>query len=241
MAKLFDTADAERLIQEHRMMLEELDEIAQYEDNVQIDIEKAANLVVTRNVLDVLRDIPVEEINREKGGFRVKALRDYGFRSIADIVAANVYSISSVHGISEDAAYSIKRIANNMADKVREGAKIKLSVDNKTRESTALVTALSKYVEMNIAHPFREGNGRSTRIWLDHILKNEIGKVVDWSKVDKEDYLLAMERSPIKDVEIKVLLKGALTDEINGREVYMKGIDQSYYYEGFTAFKTEEL
>lgn len=100
---------------------------------------------------------------------------------------------------------------------------------------------IEKYVEMNIAHPFREGNGRSTRIWLDHILKNEIGKVVDWSKVDKEDYLLAMERSPIKDVEIKVLLKGALTDEINSREVYMKSIDQSYYYEGFAAFKTEEL
>ena len=100
---------------------------------------------------------------------------------------------------------------------------------------------IEKYVEMNIAHPFREGNGRSTRIWLDHILKNEIGKVVDWSKVDKEDYLLEMERSPIKNVEIKVLLKGALTDEINSREVYMKGIDQSYYYEGFTAFKTEEL
>ena len=100
---------------------------------------------------------------------------------------------------------------------------------------------IEKYVEMNIAHPFREGNGRSTRIWLDHILKNEIGKVVDWSKVDKEDYLLAMERSPIKDVEIKVLLKGALTDEINSRGVYMKSIDQSYYYEGFTAFKTEEL
>ena len=100
---------------------------------------------------------------------------------------------------------------------------------------------IEKYVEMNIAHPFREGNGRSTRIWLDHILKNEIGKVVDWSKVDKEDYLLAMERSPIKDVELKVLLKGALTDEINSREVYMKSIDQSYYYEGFTAFKTEEL
>ena len=100
---------------------------------------------------------------------------------------------------------------------------------------------VEKYVEMNIAHPFREGNGRSTRIWLDHILKNEIGKVVDWSKVDKEDYLLAMERSPIKDVEIKVLLKGALTDEIYSREVYMKGIDHSYYYEGYTTFKTEEL
>ena len=100
---------------------------------------------------------------------------------------------------------------------------------------------VEKYVEMNIAHPFREGNGRSTHIWLDHILKNEIGKVVDWSKVDKEDYLLAMERSPIKDVEIKVLLKGALTDEINSREVYMKGIDHSYYYEGYTTFKAEEL
>ena len=100
---------------------------------------------------------------------------------------------------------------------------------------------VEKYVEMNIAHPFREGNGRSTRIWLDHILKTEIGKVIDWSKVDKEDYLLAMERSPIKDVEIKVLLKGALTDEINSRVVYMKGIDHSYYYEGYTTFKTEEL
>ena len=100
---------------------------------------------------------------------------------------------------------------------------------------------VEKYVEMNIAHPFREGNGRSTRIWLDRILKNEIGKVVDWSKVDKEDYLLAMERSPIKDVGIKMLLKGALTDEINSCEVYMKGIDHSYYYEGYTTFKTEEL
>ena len=100
---------------------------------------------------------------------------------------------------------------------------------------------VEKYVEMNIAHPFREGNGRSTRIWLDHILKNEIGKVVDWSKVDKDDYLLAMECSPIKDVEIKVLLKSALTDEINSREVYMKGIDHSYYYEDYTTFKTEEL
>ena len=100
---------------------------------------------------------------------------------------------------------------------------------------------IEKYVEMNIAHPFREGNGRSTRIWLDHILKTEIGKIVDWSKVDKEDYLLAMERSPIKDVEIKVLLKAALSDEINSREVYLKGIDHSYYYEGYTTFKAEDL
>ena len=100
---------------------------------------------------------------------------------------------------------------------------------------------IEKYVEMNIAHPFREGNGRSTRLWLDQMLKAGIGQVVDWSNVDKEDYLLAMERSPIKDVEIKVLLKAALTNEINSREVYMKGIDHSYYYEGYTTFKTEEL
>lgn len=100
---------------------------------------------------------------------------------------------------------------------------------------------IEKYVEMNIAHPFREGNGRSTRIWLDHMLKKEIGKVVDWSKVDKDDYLLAMERSPIKDIEIKHLLKNALTDEIDSRDVYMKGIDHSYYYEGYITFKTEEL
>ena len=100
---------------------------------------------------------------------------------------------------------------------------------------------IEKYVEMNIAHPFREGNGRSMRIWLDLMLKNGIGKVVDWSRVDKEDYLLAMERSPIRDTEIKVLLKAALTDDVDNREIYMKGIDHSYYYEGYTTFKTEEL
>lgn len=102
-------------------------------------------------------------------------------------------------------------------------------------------TIIEKYVEMNIAHPFREGNGRATRIWLDLILKKELGKVVDWSKVDKEDYLLAMERSPIRDIEIKHILKNAITDKINDREVYMKGIDTSYYYEGYTTFKTEDL
>ena len=100
---------------------------------------------------------------------------------------------------------------------------------------------IEKYVEMNIAHPFREGNGRSTRIWLDQILKQELKQVVDWSNVDKSDYLLAMERSPIKDVEIKVLLKQALTDQINSSVIYMKGIDASYYYEGYTLFKTDEL
>ena len=100
---------------------------------------------------------------------------------------------------------------------------------------------IEKYVEMNIAHPFREGNGRSTRIWLDLILKKELNLVIDWSKVDKDDYLLAMERSPIKDIEIKYILKQALTDEINDRVLYMKGIDTSYYYEGYTVYRTEEL
>lgn len=100
---------------------------------------------------------------------------------------------------------------------------------------------IEKYVEMNIAHPFREGNGRSMRIWLDLMLKKELHQVIDWSKVDKEDYLLAMERSPIRDIEIKHVLNQALTDEINSREIYMKGIDTSYYYEGYVTYKTEEL
>ena len=100
---------------------------------------------------------------------------------------------------------------------------------------------VEKYVEMNIAHPFREGNGRATRIWLDCMLKKEIGMVVDWSKVDKEDYLLAMERSPVRDIEIKHVLRTALTDQVNSREMFMKGIDHSYYFEGYTAFQTEKL
>lgn len=100
---------------------------------------------------------------------------------------------------------------------------------------------VEKYVEMNVAHPFREGNGRSARIWLDQILKAELDQVIDWSKVDKEEYLMAMERSPIRDIEIKYVLKAALTDEIHSREIYMKGIDHSYYYEGYATFKAEEL
>ena len=100
---------------------------------------------------------------------------------------------------------------------------------------------IEKYVEMNVAHPFREGNGRSTRIWLDCILKKELGRVIDWSRIDKEDYLLAMERSPIKDVEIKALLKAAITDRVNDREMYMKGIDASYHYEGYNVYKTENI
>jgi cell filamentation protein len=100
---------------------------------------------------------------------------------------------------------------------------------------------VEKYVEMNVAHPFREGNGRSTRIWLDLIFKRELKQVIDWNKIDKTDYFLAMERSPVKDIEIKQLLKSALTNDINKREIFMKGIDISYYYEGYNEFKTEVL
>lgn len=100
---------------------------------------------------------------------------------------------------------------------------------------------LEKYVEMNVAHPFREGNGRSTRLWLDAILKKELGQVIDWSQVDKEDYLPAMERSPVRDLEIKMLLKSALTDKINDRDVYMEGIDASYHYEGYDVYRTAQL
>ena len=106
---------------------------------------------------------------------------------------------------------------------------------------TTFEEIIKKYVEMNVAHPFREGNGRATRIWLDVILKKELSMVVDWNKVDKEDYLLAMERSPIKDVEIRELIKSALTADVNNREVYMKGIDASYNYEGYFAYKMDEL
>lgn len=106
---------------------------------------------------------------------------------------------------------------------------------------TSFDEIVEKYVEMNVAHPFREGNGRAARIWLDLIFKRELGVVVDWSKVDKDDYLLAMERSPIKDTEIKFLLKNALTDKINDREIYMKGVDRSYYYEGYNAFKISDI
>lgn len=100
---------------------------------------------------------------------------------------------------------------------------------------------IEKYVEMNVAHPFREGNGRSTRLWLDAILKKELRQVIDWSRVAREDYLLAMERSPVKDLEIKTLLKAALTDQVNDREVYMKGVDASYRYEGYDVYRTADI
>jgi len=119
---------------------------------------------------------------------------------------------------------------------------LRVALDNVSKmPQSTFEKSVEKYVEMNVAHPFREGNGRSTRIWLDSILKKELKVVIDWSKVDKEDYLLAMERSPVKDIEIKAILKAALTDRTNDREVYMKGIDASYHYEGYNVFKAENL
>lgn len=119
---------------------------------------------------------------------------------------------------------------------------LKTAIENiEKMPQTTFDEIIEKYVEMNIAHPFREGNGRSTRIWLDLILKKELNKIIDWSTVDKEDYLLAMERSPIKDIEIKYILKQALTDKVDDREVYMKGIDHSYYYEGYAVYKAQDL
>lgn len=168
---------------------------------------------------DMLRDLPAGKFST------LQAIHQYLFGDIYDF-AGKLRSVNIAKGNFRFAPLMYLEAALENIDKMPQS-----SVDE----------IIEKYVEMNIAHPFREGNGRSTRIWLDHILKTEVGKVIDWSRVDKEDYLLAMERSPIKDIEIKHLLKSALTDEVGSREVYMKGIDHSYYYEGYTTFKAEEL
>ena len=201
-----------KMILENRLNITESNELAREE---RVSKKKAAELFDNK----LLGSFPAGEFNT------LQAIHKYLFVDIYDF-AGELRTVDIAKGNFRFALSMYLQAALDNIDKMPQS-----NFDE----------IIEKYVEMNIAHPFREGNGRSTRIWLDHILKNEIGKVVDWSKVDKEDYLLAMERSPIKDVEIKVLLKGALTDEINSREVYMKGIDQSYYYEGFTAFKTKEL
>ena len=198
---------------ENRLNITDSDELAREEER--ISKKKAADLFDNK----LLDSFPAGKFDT------LQAIHKYLFEDILDF-AGEIRTVNLAKGNFRFAPSMYLQAALDNIDKMPQ---------------STFDEIIEKYVEMNIAHPFREGNGRSTRIWLDHILKNEIGKVVDWSKVDKEDYLLAMERSPIKDVEIKVLLKGALTDEINSREVYMKSIDQSYYYEGFTAFKTEEL
>ena len=182
-----------------------------------------------------------ERISKKKAAW----LFDSG--RLGELEAGSFAALSEIHRVLFDEVYDfagVLRTVNISKGNFRFAPVMYLETSVRHIEEMPQRTfdeIVEKYVEMNIAHPFREGNGRSTRIWLDHILKNQIRKVVDWSKVDKEDYLLAMERSPIKDIEIKHHLKNALTDEINSREVYMKGIDHSYYYEGYTTFKTEEL
>ena len=188
----------------------------------------------------------VELANAEEKISKKKALQLFELGLLDKMQAGTFDSLSAIHKYLFDEIYDFAgQIRNvNIAKgnfRVAPLMYLNAAIENiEKMPQSNFDEIIAKYIEMNIAHPFREGNGRSTRIWLDLILKTELGKVVDWSKVDKEDYLLAMERSPIKDVEIKVLLKNALTNKINDRDVYMKGIDASYSYEGYSEFKTGE-
>ena len=178
---------------------------------------------------------------------KTKAIRLYESNIVEDFEVGKFSGLAKIHNFLFDELYGFAgkiRTVNIAKGNFRFAPVMYLEtalkhIDNMPQSTFDEI--IQKYVEMNVAHPFREGNGRSTRIWLDLILKKELKLVVDWNTVDKEDYLLAMERSPIKDIEIKVLLKNALTDQIDDREVYMKGIDVSYYYEGYNTFKAEEL
>ena len=178
---------------------------------------------------------------------KIKAVALYDNNIVEDFDVGKFSGLAKIHKFLFDEIYDFAgkvRIENIAKGNFRFASVMYLDVALKHIDNMPQSTfdeIIEKYVEMNVAHPFREGNGRSTRIWLDLILKKELKLVVDWNKVDKEDYLLAMERSPIKDVEIKVLLKSALTDQIDNREIFMKGIDVSYYYEGYNTFKAEEL
>ena len=189
----------------------------------------------------------VELARAEEKISKTKALKLFTSGYLNTLTAGTFDSLAEIHRYLFDEIYSFAgnvRTVNMAKGNFRFAPVMYLEQALKHIEAMPQSTydeIIEKYVEMNIAHPFREGNGRSTRIWLDLILKKELGKVIDWSQVDKNDYLLAMERSPIKDIEIKVLLQPALTDNINDRIIYMKGIDASYHYEGYTLYKTENL
>ena len=178
---------------------------------------------------------------------KAKAVELYGNNIIEEFEIGKFSGLAKIHKFLFDQIYSFAgkvRTVNIAKGNFRFASVMYLEDALKHIDDMPQSTydeIIEKYIEMNIAHPFREGNGRSTRIWLDLILKKELKLVVDWNKVDKQDYLLAMERSPVKDLEIKVLLKNALTDKIDDREVYMKGIDASYHYEGYNTFKAEDL
>lgn len=178
---------------------------------------------------------------------KLKALELFDSKKINDFEVGTFKGLSQIHRYLFEDVYSFAgeiRKVNIAKGNFRFASVLYLEdilkkIDNMPQDNFDNI--ISKYVEMNVAHPFREGNGRSTRIWLDMILKNNLNKVVDWRKINKEDYLLAMERSPIKDTEIKLLIENALTDRINDRAVYMKGIDTSYEYEGYYTYKMENL
>ena len=189
----------------------------------------------------------IELAKEEERITKLKALELFDTNKISEFEVGTTKGLQDIHKFLFDDIYLFAgeiREVNLAKGNFRFASSIYLkdilsSIDAMSEDSFEDI--VKKYIEMNIAHPFREGNGRSTRIWLDMILKNKIGKVIDWSQINKEEYLLAMERSPIKDTEIMILLKGALTDKINDREVYMKGIDTSYKYEGYNTYTMNEL
>ena len=198
---------------ENKLGITESAQLAREEER--ISKKKAANLFDNR-ILDTLKAGSVSAL---------KAIHKYFFGDIYDF-AGKIRTVNIAKGNFRFAPVMYLDAALENIEKMPQ---------------STFDEIVEKYVEMNIAHPFREGNGRSGRIWLDLMFKTELGRGVDWSQVDKEDYLLAMERSPIRSTEIKFVLKSALTDRVNDRELYMKGIDHSYYYEGYTAFRTDEL
>ena len=189
----------------------------------------------------------VELANEEEKITKLKALKLFDTNKIDEFEVGTFKSLSDIHKYLFDEIYSFAgnvRKENIAKGNFRFASSMYLEdvlnkIDNMPQKNFDDI--IKKYVEMNIAHPFREGNGRSTRIWLDLILKKELNKVIDWSKINKEDYLLAMERSPVRDLEIRLLLQDALTDKINDRQVFMKGLDTSYEYEGYNAYCTEKL
>ena len=189
----------------------------------------------------------VELANEEEKITKLKALELFDTNKINEFEVGTFNGLASIHKYLFNDIYSfagVIRKENIAKGNFRFASCMYLEdvlnkIDNMPQDTFENI--IKKYVEMNIAHPFREGNGRNTRIWLDLILKKELNKVVDWSKVNKEDYLLAMERSPVKDLEIRLLIQNALTDKINDRQVFMKGIDTSYQYEGYNTYSIEEL
>lgn len=198
-----------------------------------------------KNILGITNEV---ELSKEEERItKLKALELFDSNKINEIEVGTFEGLSKIHNFLFKDIYEFagKIRTDNIAKGNFRFASVLYLKDilrriNEMPQDT-YDEIIEKYVEMNVAHPFREGNGRSTRIWLDMILKKELNKVIDWSKINKEDYLLAMERSPVRDTEIKLLLKSALTDDVNNRDVYMKGIDASYHYEGYNTYQLEEL